>query len=192
MDARAVRPKQKRMMKLAVFQTGDGNYHMAGWLLPGSTFDGGQNIRRWVDAAVSRLVDIWMAFPPVLLSILLVAVLGAGLTSVIVAIVVFIWTYKSDLHRRFKAMVLLREPRNGRRFLVFACMIVIASLPSDIFLTSTWISYLKALRQTVVARSGEVAFEDTPLSRRPHVLLVENWALPSQSVAVRSRAGKRA
>ena len=51
MDARAVRPKQKRMMKLAVFQTGDGNYHMAGWRLPGSTFDGGQNIRRWVDAA---------------------------------------------------------------------------------------------------------------------------------------------
>ena len=48
--------------------------------------------RRWVDAGVSRLVDIWMAFPPVLLSILLVAVLGAGLTSVIVAIVVIDWT----------------------------------------------------------------------------------------------------
>jgi peptide/nickel transport system permease protein len=48
--------------------------------------------RRWVDAAVSRLVDIWMAFPPVLLSILLVAVLGAGLTSVIIAIVVIDWT----------------------------------------------------------------------------------------------------
>jgi len=48
--------------------------------------------RGWVDAGVSRLVDIWMAFPPVLLSILLVAVLGAGLTSVIVAIVVIDWT----------------------------------------------------------------------------------------------------
>lgn len=48
--------------------------------------------RGWVDAAVSRLIDIWMAFPPVLLSILLVAVLGAGLTSVIVAIVVIDWT----------------------------------------------------------------------------------------------------
>ncbi len=48
--------------------------------------------RGWVDAVVSRLVDIWMAFPPVLLSILLVAVLGAGLTSVIVAIVVIDWT----------------------------------------------------------------------------------------------------
>ena len=46
----------------------------------------------WWDMAISRLVDIWMAFPPVLLSILLVAVLGSGLHSVIVAIVVIDWT----------------------------------------------------------------------------------------------------
>lgn len=46
----------------------------------------------WWDNAVSRLIDIWMAFPPVLLSILLVAVLGSGLHSVIVAIVVIDWT----------------------------------------------------------------------------------------------------
>jgi dipeptide transport system permease protein len=46
----------------------------------------------FVDALISRLVDIWMAFPPVLLSILLVAVLGTGLHSVIIAIVVIDWT----------------------------------------------------------------------------------------------------
>jgi ABC-type dipeptide/oligopeptide/nickel transport system permease subunit len=46
----------------------------------------------WIDAVISRLIDIWMAFPPVLLSILLVAVLGAGIHSVIVAIVVIDWT----------------------------------------------------------------------------------------------------
>ncbi|MEM7525076.1 MAG: ABC transporter permease [Pseudomonadota bacterium] len=46
----------------------------------------------WVDAVISRLVDMWMAFPPVLLSILLVAVLGAGLHSVIIAIAVIDWT----------------------------------------------------------------------------------------------------
>jgi dipeptide transport system permease protein len=44
------------------------------------------------DTVISRLVDIWMAFPPVLLSILLVAVLGTGLHSVIAAIVVIDWT----------------------------------------------------------------------------------------------------
>ncbi len=46
----------------------------------------------WWEVIISRLIDIWMAFPPVLLSILLVAVLGTGLHSVIVAIVVIDWT----------------------------------------------------------------------------------------------------
>ena len=44
------------------------------------------------ETIVSRLIDIWMAFPPVLLSILLVAVMGSGLHSVIIAIVVIDWT----------------------------------------------------------------------------------------------------
>jgi ABC-type dipeptide/oligopeptide/nickel transport system permease subunit len=47
---------------------------------------------RWIDQAVSRLIDVWMAFPPVLLSIVLAAVIGAGLTSVVAAIVVVDWT----------------------------------------------------------------------------------------------------
>tara|TARA_R110002020_G_scaffold16871_42_gene59700 strand:- start:640 stop:1518 length:879 start_codon:yes stop_codon:yes gene_type:complete len=46
----------------------------------------------WVDQSVSRLIEVWMAFPPVLLAIVLAAVLGAGLSSVIVAIVVVDWT----------------------------------------------------------------------------------------------------
>lgn len=45
-----------------------------------------------VDMVVSRLVDVWMAFPPVLLSILLVAVLGSGVHSVIAAIALIDWT----------------------------------------------------------------------------------------------------
>lgn len=48
--------------------------------------------RGWVDAAISRLVEIWMAFPPVLLSILLVAVVGPGVGSVIAAIAIIDWT----------------------------------------------------------------------------------------------------
>ena len=48
--------------------------------------------RGWVDAIISRAVEIWMAFPPVLLSILLVAVVGAGVGSVIAAIAIIDWT----------------------------------------------------------------------------------------------------
>lgn len=49
-------------------------------------------LRGWVDLVISRLIDIWMAFPPVLFSILLIAVLGPSLTSIIIAIVVIDWT----------------------------------------------------------------------------------------------------
>jgi peptide/nickel transport system permease protein len=48
--------------------------------------------RGWTDQVIGRIVDIWMAFPPVLFAILLVAVIGTGLTSVIVAIIVIDWT----------------------------------------------------------------------------------------------------
>ena len=49
-------------------------------------------MRGWVDVVISRLVEIWMAFPPVLFAILLIAVLGTGLSSIIIAIVVIDWT----------------------------------------------------------------------------------------------------
>ncbi len=49
-------------------------------------------LRGWVDIAISRLIDIWMAFPPVLFSILLIAVIGPGIWSIIIAIVVIDWT----------------------------------------------------------------------------------------------------
>ena len=46
----------------------------------------------WLDAVISRLVDVWMSFPPVLLSVVLAAVVGAGLKAVILAIIVVDWT----------------------------------------------------------------------------------------------------
>ncbi|KJY68546.1 ABC transporter permease [Vibrio nigripulchritudo] len=48
--------------------------------------------RGWADSLISRITDIWMAFPPVLFAILLIAVIGTGLSSVIIAIVVIDWT----------------------------------------------------------------------------------------------------
>jgi peptide/nickel transport system permease protein len=45
-----------------------------------------------LDAAVSRLVDVWMAFPPVLLAVVLVALMSTGLGAVVLAIVVVDWT----------------------------------------------------------------------------------------------------
>ena len=46
----------------------------------------------WIDRVISRLVEIWLAFPAVLLSILIVAIIGPGLGSVIIAIAFIDWT----------------------------------------------------------------------------------------------------
>jgi len=47
---------------------------------------------RWVDAAIMRVVDIFLAFPAILLALALVAVLGAGISSVVIALVLVFWT----------------------------------------------------------------------------------------------------
>ncbi len=46
----------------------------------------------WADRVISRFIDIWMAFPPVLFAILLIAVIGTGMTSIIIAIIIIDWT----------------------------------------------------------------------------------------------------
>ena len=63
----------------------------------------------WADQLISRLIDVWMAFPPVLLSIVLAAVIGAGLTSVIVAIVVIDWTRFARVVRAETMVQLTRD-----------------------------------------------------------------------------------
>jgi hypothetical protein len=116
-----------------------------------------------------------------------VARTAAGL--IIVSIVVFIWVYASKVRGRLPAFVVLAAPLAARRFLVFALLILLAVLPSDIFLTQSWVSYLDAMRTTVRDHEGVVAFEDSPMSRHPYDLLVEAWILPSQSLALRARRG---
>ena len=45
-----------------------------------------------VDWLIGRAVDVWMSFPPVILSLILMVGLGVGLTNVILAIVLVDWT----------------------------------------------------------------------------------------------------
>jgi ABC-type dipeptide/oligopeptide/nickel transport system permease subunit len=71
----------------------------------------------WTDQGVSRLIDVWMAFPPVLLSIVLAAVIGAGLTSVIAAIVVVDWTRFARVVRAETMVQLQRDYAAAARVL---------------------------------------------------------------------------
>ena len=115
-----------------------------------------------------------------------VARMASGL--VIAFMVVVIWGYKAKPRLKVPALAAFEEPAAARRLLGFACVMLLAALPSDLFLTATWSSYLDALGATVRSNSGVVAFEDTPLAKRPHNLLVENWVLTTQSLAMRSKA----
>jgi hypothetical protein len=116
-----------------------------------------------------------------------VARTAAGL--IIASIVVFIWAYASNLRGKLPAFVVLGTPEAARRFLIFALLMLLAVLPSDISLTQTWVSYLDAMRTTVRDHDGVIAFEDSPLSKHPYDLLVEAWILPSQSLALRAKRG---
>jgi peptide/nickel transport system permease protein len=45
-----------------------------------------------IDWVIGRLVDVWMSFPPVILSLILMVGLGVGLDRVILAIILVDWT----------------------------------------------------------------------------------------------------
>ena len=45
-----------------------------------------------VDWSIGRVVDVWMSFPPVILSLILMVGLGIGLDKVILAIILVDWT----------------------------------------------------------------------------------------------------
>ncbi|MFO1079927.1 MAG: hypothetical protein U1E23_04780 [Reyranellaceae bacterium] len=112
---------------------------------------------------------------------------AAGL--VIAAMVVFIWAHASGLRTRLPAFVALDRAGAGQRFATFALVMLLATLPSDIYLTRNWSSYLDTMRGLVRSRPGVIAFEDSPLARNPYDLLVEAWILPSQSLALRGKPG---
>jgi peptide/nickel transport system permease protein len=46
----------------------------------------------WVDWLIGRVVDVWLSFPPVILSLILMVGLGSGLRNVIFAIILVDWT----------------------------------------------------------------------------------------------------
>jgi hypothetical protein len=115
-----------------------------------------------------------------------VARMASGL--VIAFMIIVIWAYKAKPGRTLPAFAAIAEPAAGRRLLAFAGLMLLAVIPSDLFLTATWSRYLDALATTVRNNTGVVAFEDTPLAKRPHNLLVENWVLTTQSLALRSKA----
>ncbi len=63
----------------------------------------------WLDRGLSALVVLWMAFPPVVFSMMLMVGLGTGLGNVILAVVLVDWT---RFYRVVRAEVLVARQRD--------------------------------------------------------------------------------
>ena len=95
-----------------------------------------------IDALIGRAVDVWMSFPPVILSLILMVGLGIGLRNVILAIVLVDWTRFCRVMRSEVLVVARKDYVSAARLLGFSHWrtitreIVPASLPLLITLIS--------------------------------------------------------
>jgi peptide/nickel transport system permease protein len=73
-----------------------------------------------VDWIIGRLVDVWMSFPPVILSLILMVGLGVGLDRVILAIVLVDWTRFCRVLRSEVLIVTRQDYVSAARLLGFS------------------------------------------------------------------------
>ncbi len=74
----------------------------------------------WADWLIGRAVDVWMSFPPVILSLILMTGLGTGLFNVILAIVLVDWTRFCRVLRAEVLVVSRRDHVAAARLLGFS------------------------------------------------------------------------
>ena len=74
----------------------------------------------WVDWLITRLVDLWMSFPPVILSLILMVGLGVGVDNVILAIILVDWTRFCRVVRSEVLVVRRRDYIPAARLLGFS------------------------------------------------------------------------
>ena len=74
----------------------------------------------WIDWFITRLVDLWMSFPPVILSLILMVGLGVGVDNVILAIILVDWTRFCRVVRAEVLVVRRRDYIPAARLLGFS------------------------------------------------------------------------
>lgn len=106
-----------------------------------------------VDWVIGRLVDVWMSFPPVILSLILMVGLGVGLSKVILAIVLVDWTRFCRVLRSEVLIVTRQDYVAAARLLGFTHWqtIVREVLPATLPLLITLVSLEMAIAVVVEA-----------------------------------------
>jgi peptide/nickel transport system permease protein len=106
-----------------------------------------------VDWPISRMVDVWMSFPPVVFSLILMVGLGVGLDKVILAIVLVDWTRFCRVLRSEVMVVRRHDYVSAARLLGFSHWqaIVREVLPATMPLLITLVSLEMAIAVVVEA-----------------------------------------
>jgi peptide/nickel transport system permease protein len=106
-----------------------------------------------IDWIIGRMVDVWMSFPPVILSLILMVGLGVGLDKVILAIVLVDWTRFCRVLRSEVLVVTRHDYIAAARLLGFTHWqtIVREVLPATLPLLITLVSLEMAIAVVVEA-----------------------------------------
>lgn len=74
----------------------------------------------WADWLIGRAVDVWMSFPPVILSLILMTGLGTGVRNVVLAVVLVDWTRFCRVLRSEVMVVARRDYITAARLVGFS------------------------------------------------------------------------
>lgn len=109
--------------------------------------------RGWVDWTISRVVDVWMSFPPVILSLVLLLSFGAGVNKVVLGIVLVGWTRFCRVLRSEVLALGRRDFVPAARLLGFSHLRIVVRevLPNMISLIVTLVSLEMAVAVIVEA-----------------------------------------
>ena len=120
-----------------------------------------------IDWAISRVVDVWLSFPPVVLSLVLMVGLGTGIRNVILAIVLVDWTRFCRVLRSEVMVITRRDYVAAARLIGFSHWRIVTHeiLPGTIPLLLTVISLemgIAVIVEAVLSFVGMSVGPDTP------------------------------
>ncbi len=101
------------------------------------------------------------------------------------ALIVALWIYASRPSWAPRAIALLDKPSIAHRWLAWQLAALIAAVPADLLLTELWRNSIVVFQSTISARPGPIPIEETVFLRLPYSEMVEQWALPSESIVLR-------
>lgn len=106
-----------------------------------------------VDKIISRIVDVWMSFPPVILSMLLMIGFGIGVNNVVLAIILVDWTRFCRVVRAEAMVVAKRDYISAARLMGYSSprIVVTEVLPAVMPLMITLLTLEMAIAVIVEA-----------------------------------------